>query len=53
MWEKDASGKRKLRLMQETGYQYEQELEGTGFQPKWAALSAQCLLASTLLLEQT
>ncbi len=31
MWEKDASGKRKLRLVQETGYQYEQELEGTGF----------------------
>ena len=28
MWEKDASGKRKLRLVQETGYQYEQELEG-------------------------
>ncbi|CAK0770761.1 hypothetical protein CVIRNUC_003799 [Coccomyxa viridis] len=27
VWEKDASGKRKLRLVQETGYQYEQELE--------------------------
>lgn len=28
VWEKDASGKRKLRLVQETGYKYEEDLEG-------------------------
>ena len=28
VWEKDAGGKRKLRLVQETGYKYEEEMEG-------------------------
>ncbi len=28
VWEKDASGKRKLRLVQETGYKYEEDMEG-------------------------
>lgn len=28
VWEKDAGGKRKLRLIQETGYKYEEDLEG-------------------------
>ena len=44
VWEKDANGKRKLRLVQETGYQYEQELEGADFQSRWAALGARCLI---------
>ena len=28
VWEKDASGKRKLHLVQETGYKYEADMEG-------------------------
>ena len=28
VWEKDAGGKRKLRLVQETGYKYEADMEG-------------------------
>ena len=28
VWEKDAGGKRKLRVVQETGYKYEEEMEG-------------------------
>lgn len=31
VWEKDASGKRKLRLVQEMGYKYEEDMEGTAF----------------------
>ena len=28
IWDKDAGGKRKLRLVQETGYKYEEDMEG-------------------------
>ena len=28
VWENDSSGKRKLRLVQETGYKYEEDMEG-------------------------
>ncbi len=28
VWEKDASGRRKLRLVHETGYKYEADMEG-------------------------
>ena len=48
MWEQDAGGKRKLRLVQETGYQYEQELEGNAFSARMG--SSECTVSHGIIV---